>query len=90
MWRFSMVNEDQAKATLPMLQAVGINIALENPTSGKYTELRYNGWSNSVLLHAFNNYTNFVSMEDYFMGLQFPAWQYPPVSTKDSLRPPLL
>ena len=30
-----------------------------------------------MLLHAFNNYTNFVSMEDYFMGLQFPSLAIP-------------
>jgi peptide/nickel transport system substrate-binding protein len=73
MYRASLVPENVGKAVGSMLQAVGINIEINNITAGKYTDLRYSGWNNSLLLHAFNSYSNFVSIEDYFLGIQLPS-----------------
>ncbi len=75
---FFIIPDTVRSAVASMLQEVGINIEIDTPTGGKYTELRFNGWNDSVMFHAVQNYSNFVGMEDYWLGLQFPSVQLPP------------
>ena len=63
-------------AVAAQLRAVGINIEVDNPTAGKYEEMRYGLWD-GVMHHAINNYSNFASMSTYWTGIQFPTVKLP-------------
>ena len=76
MHNFSVIPTDNSTAVANQLREVGINIEVDNPTAGKYTELRYGNWD-GLMHHGFNSYSNFVSMSDYFLYTQFPNLQLP-------------
>ncbi|SHH99185.1 peptide/nickel transport system substrate-binding protein [Sporobacter termitidis DSM 10068] len=47
-----MVDKDMVVAVQSMLQAVGINVELEFPDSGGYSNYRFNGWEGMLVQHT--------------------------------------
>jgi peptide/nickel transport system substrate-binding protein len=73
---FMVIPTDYSSAVINQLSDAGISVDLDKVTAAKYTELRYNGWD-GLMNHAFANYANFVSSNDYFLGTQFPSFKRP-------------
>jgi peptide/nickel transport system substrate-binding protein len=74
---FSVIPAEYSTAVASMLREGGINAEVDKPTSAKYTEYRYSGWSDGLMNHGLNNYSNFASISDYWLGLQFPSVKLP-------------
>ncbi len=70
-------------AIAPMLQAVGIDVTVDNPEAGKYATYYTSGWDDGLLLHAIidsRNYagglTSYFGHPVNFTSIQTPAgWQ---------------
>lgn len=73
---FSVIPENYSTAVIGMFREIGIETELDKCTGAKYSEYRYGGWD-GLMNHGLNNYSNFVSMSDYFLGLQFPDVKIP-------------
>lgn len=56
-----MVDRDIVVAVQDMLKAVGIDAAVEFPDSGGYSNLRYNGWENGMLVQHTRSLTAILS-----------------------------
>ncbi len=74
---FAVIPADYSTAVAGMLREVGINAEIDKLTSAKYTELRYGGWSDGLMHHGLNSYSNFVSSSAYWLGLEFPSVKLP-------------
>lgn len=70
---FSVIPADYSSAVANQLREVGIIVDVDKCTAAKYTEYRYSGWSDGLMNHGLNSYSNFASMSDYWLGLQFPS-----------------
>jgi peptide/nickel transport system substrate-binding protein len=71
-----VVPKDYIAAIANMLGEVGIEIEQDFPEAGKYTEYRFNGWSDSMMGHALGSMENINSAFNmYFGGVQFPSVQ---------------
>jgi ABC-type transport system substrate-binding protein len=72
-----VIPNDFSTATAQMMRNVGINIDVDNPTAGKYEEMRYGMWD-GLLHHALNSYNNFAGLDSpYWTGLQFQQTKFP-------------
>jgi peptide/nickel transport system substrate-binding protein len=74
---FSVIPNDYNTAVAAQLRLVGINVEVDKPTSAKYTEYRYGGWSDGLMNHGLNSFSNFASMSNYWLGLEFPSVKLP-------------
>ncbi len=74
---FSIIPTDYSTAVAGMLREVGINVEVDKPTAAKYAEYIFSGWSDGLLNPALNSFSNFASMSDYWLGLQFLSVKLP-------------
>jgi peptide/nickel transport system substrate-binding protein len=73
-----VVPKDYIAAIANMLHDVGIEVEQDYPEAGKYTEYRFNGWSDALMGHALGAMENMnSSFNMYFAGVQFPSVQKP-------------
>jgi peptide/nickel transport system substrate-binding protein len=75
-----VISNDWVTALAKMLTDVGIQTEADFPTSGKYEEYRSNGWTNSLMAHAFLNADNPNSVFNLYFpstNVQFPSVKKP-------------
>jgi peptide/nickel transport system substrate-binding protein len=73
-----VVPRDYIIAIVNMLGEVGIEVDPDFPEAGKYSEYRFDGWSNAMMGHALGAMENMNStFSFYFGGIQFPSVQKP-------------
>jgi peptide/nickel transport system substrate-binding protein len=75
-----MVSNDWITAISKMLSDVGIQTEADFPTAGKYEEYRSQGWTNSMMAHAFANSDNFNSTFNLYFpstNIMFPSVKKP-------------
>jgi peptide/nickel transport system substrate-binding protein len=75
-----MVQNDWVTALAKMLSDVGIQTEADFPTAGKYEEYRSQGWTNSLMAHAFANSDNFNSTFNLYFpttNIMFPSVKKP-------------
>jgi ABC-type transport system substrate-binding protein len=73
-----VVPRDYVTAIANMLGEVGIEVEPDFPEAGKYSEYRFDGWSNAMMAHALGAMENMNStFSFYFGGIQFPSVQKP-------------
>jgi peptide/nickel transport system substrate-binding protein len=73
-----VVPKDYVSAIANMLDEVGIMVEPDFPEAGKYTDYRFNGWSDALMAHALGAMENMNStFTFYFAGVQFPSVQKP-------------
>lgn len=81
-----VVPRDYITAIGAMLNDVGIRTELDFPEAGAYTELRYGGWSNSMMGHGYINFTNPNQLWGFYFDptIAFPSMYLPQV-LKDAI-----
>lgn len=74
-----VVPRDYITAIAAMLDEVGIRTQPEFPEAGKYTELRYEGWSDALMGHGIANFDNINTCHTfYFLGRDLVSLDLPP------------
>jgi peptide/nickel transport system substrate-binding protein len=73
-----VVPRDYITAIANMLGEVGIEVTPDFPEAGKYSEYRFDGWSDAMMAHAMASSENMNwGFTFYFGGIQFPSVQKP-------------
>lgn len=73
-----VVPRDYITAIANMLGEVGIEVTPDFPEAGKYSEYRFDGWSDAMMAHAMAASENMNwGFTFYFGGIQFPSVQKP-------------
>ena len=73
-----IVPREYINAIASMLGEVGIDVTPDFPEAGKYTEYRFNGWSNGMMAHGYAAFDNANSLWSfYFTSTAFPSFERP-------------
>jgi ABC-type transport system substrate-binding protein len=73
-----VVSADYNTAIAAQLNAVGIVVTIDYPTSGAWNDLYYKGWSDGLLNNGFGNLSNpNMNFMFYFMSTALPSQKIP-------------
>ncbi|HSW57483.1 MAG TPA: ABC transporter substrate-binding protein, partial [Dehalococcoidales bacterium] len=73
-----VISRDYTTAVAKMLTDVGIRATPEFPEAGKYDEMRYGGWKNSLMAHGLASFDNFNTFFNFYFGaMSFPSVKTP-------------